>query len=42
MEQDVADWEAIFTSEFVNQDLTEDDAFSLAIAEIRQYRSAKT
>jgi hypothetical protein len=42
MEQDTADWEAIFTLESVNQDLTEDEAYSLAMAEVRQYRNAKT
>jgi hypothetical protein len=41
MEQADADWEAIFTIEPVNQTITEEEAFTLAVSEVRQHRNAK-
>lgn len=41
MELDNADWDAILANEPINQDLSEEAAYALAVAEVRAYRSSK-
>jgi hypothetical protein len=42
MSQNESDWEAIFENDSANHDLTEEDAFALAISEVRAYRNNKS
>lgn len=41
MGQDAVDWDAILADDPINHDLSEEEAFALAVSEVRVYRNNK-